>query len=214
MLYAVTWENAHLFGDILPKILKLRYVSFKERQDYNCFELNRMEFDRYDTPGTTYITSCDDYGNVIGVARLNSTERPYMLKEVWGNQIKYDLPENSHIWEGSRLAVDKNQFPADRDRVIGELVAGYAEYCSHWGISGIVGTMPHIIWKRVFDRNGWSAQYISEPLVFGRGEPESIPGLLPFSQEVLENIYKKIGKRGPLLRYEPIQYFHQQREYA
>lgn len=214
MLYAVNWENAHLFGDIIPKILRLRYICFKQRQDYHCFTLREMEFDRYDTPGTVYITSCDGHCNVVGVARLNTTERPYMLKEVWGNQIESELPENETFWEGSRFAVDKDQPVADRNRIIGELVAGYAEYCSQWGISGIYGTMPHIIWKRVFDRNGWPVKYISQPLVFDKGEPESIPGLLQFNEKTLANIYAKIGRAGPLLHYEPVIHRQHLRESA
>ena len=83
MLYAVNIENAHHFGDALPQIFRLRYRQFKERQNYAVPVFKDMEYDSYDTPATVYLVWLDRDNRVCGTSRLNSTDRPHMLGDIW-----------------------------------------------------------------------------------------------------------------------------------
>ena len=61
----------------------VRYRQFKERQSYEVPVYNGMEYDRYDTLATVHLVWLDEAKIVRGCSRLNPTDRPYMLKDLW-----------------------------------------------------------------------------------------------------------------------------------
>ena len=129
MLHAITIENAHRFGDVMPQLLRLRYRQFKERQSYNVRVHKNMEFDQYDTPETVYLVRVDDQNQVCGTSRLNPTSSPYMLKDIWPHMIEgHELPNTHDVWEGTRICIDKARPGHLRERIKWEIVLGYVTH--------------------------------------------------------------------------------------
>src|SRR4051812_6415839 len=111
MIVAVSIENAHLFGDVIPSIYRLRYHGFKQRQNYDVPCYKGMEYDTYDTPATTYIAWRDEENIVRGCVRLVPTTRPYMVEHLWPLAVTGALPRTPDVWEASRMCIDKSLLP-------------------------------------------------------------------------------------------------------
>lgn len=135
MIDAVTVETAHLFGDALPALHRLRHKIFVERQGYQVPTYRGMEWDAFDTPAAVYLMWRDDLDQVRAIARLIPTTFPYMIKELWPDLVEGDnLPSRPDIWEVTRLGVDRSLTPAVRRRVFGQLVCGCGEFGKDNGV--------------------------------------------------------------------------------
>ncbi len=169
MLYVVNTENAHEHGDVMPQIYRLRYRQFKERQSYDVPVYKNMEYDQYDTVATVYLAWLDDSGILRGCSRLNPTDRPYMLQDLWPHMVNGPLPRSCSVWEGTRICIEK-ALPAElRERIKIEMVLGYLEFGLDNRIEKYIGVMQNFIWKRVFVHSGWDIQYLgSECLIDGQ----------------------------------------------
>ncbi len=203
MLYAITIENAHNFGDALPQIFRLRYRQFKERQNYAVPAFKEMEYDQYDTPATVYLAALDEQGRVRGTSRLNSTERPHMLSELWPEMVEYaPLPRSPDIWEGTRICIDKSLPAPAREQIKWEIVIGYLEFGLHYGINKYVGIMQNLIWHKVFIQSGWGAEYLGgERLVDGI---KTRAGQVHVSEQALQRVREKTGIAYRVLQNLPV----------
>jgi len=198
MLYAVTIENAHRFGDVLPQLLRLRYKQFRERQGYDVRVFKDMEFDQYDTPETVYLVRLDEKRRVQGTSRLNSTLSPYMLKDIWPHLVEgHALPCAADVWEGTRICIDKALPGAARERIKWEIVLGYLEFGLAGGITRYIGIMQSFIWLRVFIQSGWGAEFLGpEHLIDGI---KTRAGQVHVSREALRRVREKTGIFEPVL---------------
>lgn len=159
MILCVDYETAHFFGGVLPAQAKLRYQTIVERQQWEIHTFNGCEYDQYDTPATTYLMWLDEDKQVKAVSRLNPTDRPYMLKDIWPELVtKYPMPASPKIWESSRMCIDKNLSPVMRKRIVSELVLAHYEYCTMFSIERVLGVMPPFIFKTVWQRSGTSME--------------------------------------------------------
>lgn len=155
MILCVTFENAHLYGSALASQYRLRHRCFIERQDYNVFSYNHMEYDQYDNPSSVYLVYQDDNGQALGVSRLTPVRHRSMLKDLQPDMVeKKGIFSDPYAWEGTRFCVEKELDPALRDKIVKELVMAYYEFGLEHGVSKIIGMMPTFIWKRVLQQNG------------------------------------------------------------
>ena len=111
-------------------MFELRFRAVIERQDWDMPTWQRMEYDEFDNPATTYFVWRDEDDVVRGCSRLYPTDRPYMLKKVFSFLVTDgQLPESDmSIWEGSRICVEKDLPAPLRKRIIYELSVAYMEY--------------------------------------------------------------------------------------
>ena len=150
MIHGFSLETAHLLGDALPAMHRLRHKVFVERQRYDVPTYNGMEWDQFDTPAAIYLLWRDAEGEPRAVARLLPTTRRYMIEELWRDLIDSGgIPCQSNIWEATRFGVDRDLDAAQRKRALGELVCGCLEYGLQNGITEYLSVMPLHIIKRV-----------------------------------------------------------------
>lgn len=198
MLYAINIENAHKYGDVLAQLYKLRFRQFKERQSYNIPVYKDMEYDQYDTLATVHLVWIDDDGIVRGCSRLNPTNRPYMLKDLWPEMADAPLPEAANIWEGTRICIEKGLPGELRERIKWEIVLGYMEFGLQNNIDKYIGVMMNFIWRRVFIQAGWEPTYLgSERLIDGL---KTRAGMIQMSQEIHTKIKEKTGLHYKVLK--------------
>lgn len=168
MIDAFTVETAHLLGDALPALHRLRHKIFVERQGYRVPTYRGMEWDAFDTPAAVYMMWRDDLNKVRAIARLIPTTFPYMIKELWPHLISgHTLPSRSDAWEVSRLGVDRSLVPAVRRRVLGELMCGCGEFAKRFGIEEYyLVTHPRVVAN--IEANGCSTRPLGPPQTIDR----------------------------------------------
>lgn len=191
MILAVTIENAHLYGDIIPSMYKLRHQGFKERQNYDVPSYRGMEYDAYDNPGTRYLVWRDENNVVRGCARLFPTALPYMIEEIWPELLgNMPAPKEWDIWESSRLCIDKSLSPKLRKQIQVEILCALQEFGLYYDIKWMLGVMTPPIWKVVFERSGWPISYLSEPVEIAPKEI-IVGGKMPISWDILRKLKQK-----------------------
>lgn len=202
MIIATSIENAHLYGDILPSIYRLRHQGFKQRQSYDVPDYKGMEYDMYDTPATTYLAWRDEHGIVRGCTRLFPTTRPYMIEEIWPDSVCYtDLPKSENIWEASRFCIDKTVQPELRKKIHGELLCAFQEFGLVQKIDWMIGVMTPPIWRFVFERAGWPIEYLGDKVKLNHKE-EIMTGKMEISRSILSDIRQKFGIHHSILAHE------------
>lgn len=197
MLTAVQIANAHLHGDVLPQLHRLRFRQFRERQSYAVPVYDGMEYDQYDTLATVYLVWRDDAGIVRGCSRLNPTDRPYMLRDLWPDMAEAGLPDSPAVWEGTRICIEKD-LPAEvRERIKWSIVLGYLEFGLANGIERFIGVMQTFIWRRVFIEAGWQPEYLgAERLIDGA---KTRAGQVHVSAAALAAVRARTGITAPVL---------------
>jgi acyl homoserine lactone synthase len=203
MIDCVTIKSAHLFrGNPIASMFELRFRSVIERQKWDVPHWNRMEYDDFDNPSTTYFVWRDHVDIVRGCARLCPTDRPYMLKKAFSHLVTNDtLPENDPtIWEGSRLCVEAG-LPSDQHkRIIHELSVAYMEYGLANGIRKIIGVMLPAYWRSVYKASGWDPFFYGEVTTLATGERVRAGGLV-VSEEMMLKVRQTTGIYETILGY-------------
>jgi acyl homoserine lactone synthase len=193
MILSVSIENAHLYGDIIPSIYRLRHHGFKERQSYNVPSYNGMEYDAYDTPATHYIAWRDESNVVRGCARLFPTTQPYMIEHLWPQSVAHEaLPRHPRIWEASRMCIDKSLPPQRRRLIHGMILCGLLEFGLARDIDWMIGVMALPIWRSVFIRAGWPIEFLGPPVVLGPRE-SIYAGKMNISEHILTSVREKFA---------------------
>lgn len=198
MLYAVNIENAHEYGNVLSQLHRLRYRQFRERQSYNVPVYKNMEYDQYDTLATVHLAYIDRYGIVRGCSRLNPTNRPYMLQDLWPHMVEGPLPASPQIWEGTRICIEKDLPGEQRERVKWSIILGYLEFALANNIEKYIGVMQNFIWRRVFIQSGWGAEYLGEELLIDGIKTRA--GEVIVTPEALERVRATTGIHEPVLQ--------------
>jgi len=189
---AITWENAHKFGEAWASHHQLRYRMFVARQRWNVPHYRQMEYDEFDTPAATYILVVDDHNRSLGTARLIPTTRPYMVEALWPHLVRGDeLPHSSAIWEASRFGCDRDLTAANRRRVIAQLIHGCQEFGIQNGINRYLGVMPVWVFQHVIAAHGCPVTPLGPRSELNGHEIEA--AYIGVSPSVLETVRRHAG---------------------
>jgi acyl homoserine lactone synthase len=202
MIECVTLSTLHHFhGNPIHAQHVLRHESIVDRQNWDVPAVRGMEYDTYDNPAAYYLVKRDTDGKALGCSRLYPTDRPYMLQEAFPHLVtKAAIPQSPHVWEGSRFCVDSNLPPAQRQRIVQEIVVGYLEFALAKDIHSIIGVMFPAYWRNIFIRSGWNVAWLGEIHRSAEGH-KMIAGDLRITLAVLENVRKTVGLHQPILSY-------------
>jgi N-acyl-L-homoserine lactone synthetase len=192
MIDLITYENAHLYGAVLPSIHRLRYREFVERLDYDVPVYNKMEYDQYDNFAAVQLVWLDEDGEVQGTVRLSPTDRPYMIKDLWPQIVETrELPESPMIWEATRMCIERSYPKEKRDRIHAELLCAMQEFAISRNLTGYIGVAPPGLWKFTFLRYHWPIQFLGETHIIDSKE-KIRAGWMDVSEEIL-NAIKRIS---------------------
>lgn len=166
MIHAICIENAHLYGEALPSIHKLRKKRFVDEQKWEIPTFKDMEYDAYDNPATTYFAYLNNDNKALGIVRIYPTDRPYMIKDVWPELIRdVPMPNSKNIYEGSRFVIDGSLDKNAKKHIKHELVCAMLEYGLTNEIKEYVGVMPDNFWQSVFVKSGWKVKRLGPTIV-------------------------------------------------
>ncbi len=213
MIECVNLENNHLYsGNPLCAQHKLRFQSIIKRQKWDVPYIKNMEYDSYDNPAAQYLVKRNLNGEAVGVSRLCSTERPYMLEEHFPYLItKKPLPKSNAIWETTRFCVAAHLPPRERKSVLHRLVVAHLEFALQNNIEQIVAVTYPVFWKNIFINSGWNAEWLGDVHKSAEGF-KMIAGALKVSEKTLRNVRNVTGIHHEVLNFkttEETTYQHQ-----
>lgn len=200
MIDCVSIATSHHFtGNLVREQHRLRYaeVIVKERWR-GLYAINDLEFDRYDTVATEYFVSRDQAGSVVGVIRSNPTTIPYMLKERFPFLIDGSLPRESHIFETSRLVVDRTTLttPAERAVVVNKLLVALMERGLQRKLSEYIGFMIPKIWDCTFRRIGWEPEWLGPEVGLLQSDHTVRAARIAVDRSIHEHLKRSTGLSG------------------
>lgn len=193
MLKILSYKTISKNADLFFSQFQLRNREYLERQRYDVKFYDGMEFDEYDNLSTQYIVYTEDNKNVLGLSRFTPIETGCMLKDHFPELVgDHSIFSNSNIWEGTRCTID-SRLPAElRRKICIELACGYVEFGLLVGADKIIGVMPTLILRSVFERNGISLDRLGEPHVIGSHKKVQAASIR-ISQHHLENVERLHG---------------------
>ncbi len=168
MLSIISYKSISTSADLFFGQHRLRHQEFIERQSYSVKVFDGMEFDEYDTLASLYLVYSEDGKRVLGCSRLTPIHLGCMLKDHFPYLV--DDPSvysTTNTWEGTRFCID-SALPADqRLHILRHISVGYLECALHFGWERIIGLMPTLILRSVFERNGVALGRLGQPHAIG-----------------------------------------------
>ncbi len=198
----VTIATNHLFsGNPIAAQHRLHYRTIIERQSWSVPQYERMEYDQYDNPATTYLVWRDEAGEARGVSRLYPTDRPFMLQEHFSHMVTNEsLSCGADVLEGSRFCIDHTLESKQRERVARELILAYLEFGLDHSIARIIGLMYPIYWRNLFIKAGWQPFWLGEATATDDGKRARAGGVI-ISQANLDTVRNNTGISERVIAY-------------
>lgn len=155
MLKVISYKDISRHACLFYNQFQLRHREFIDRQNYAVKSIDGMEFDEYDTLASVYLVYSEDGRTVLGCSRLTPVTYGCMLADHFPNLVDdKSVFQAENIWEGTRFCVDSRLPPDQRMAISRQICAGYIEFGLAKGIDRIIGLMPTLILRSVFERAG------------------------------------------------------------
>ncbi|KRC69211.1 N-acylhomoserine lactone synthase [Achromobacter sp. Root83] len=157
-------RSNRLANGVVRALARYRHRIFIDRLGWNLTGQHGLELDQFDNEETIYAVVRNSQGEVVGSARLLTTERPYLLSEIFPQLMGGIAPPcDPHVWELSRFAATDISITRDkansqfRASVVVELLdAVFAEAARH-GVQRIITVSPMGV-ERLLRRYGFEVQ--------------------------------------------------------
>jgi acyl homoserine lactone synthase len=125
------------------------------RQHYEAKTFDGMEFDSYDNLTSNYLVFSEDEKTVLGASRLTPVGFGCMLADHFPGLVDDHMIFTDHrVWESTRFVVDSNLSAAERLNISRHMVCGNIEFGLANGVTQIIGLMPTLILRSVFENAG------------------------------------------------------------
>jgi N-acyl-L-homoserine lactone synthetase len=165
----LSFENLHIHGDLLVKLLKARRQCFIVQNNWDLPEAEGMEYDQYDTPASRWIAVHEE-GEILAGIRLTPTTakcgmysymirdaQKGMLESIPSNLLDFQAPVDPDIWESSRVFISHKVPASRRTRVQAQLMNQLIETARELGAKKVLGLVP-AVWSRWIGRLGLVAE--------------------------------------------------------
>ncbi|MDO5614531.1 MAG: acyl-homoserine-lactone synthase [Paracoccus sp. (in: a-proteobacteria)] len=191
----------------MASIFRLRKRVFADGLNWDVPVHGDQEYDDYDRAGASYLVWCsDDRETLYGVVRLMTTDGPTLLHDVfWATHDRDDGLIGDHIWEGTRMCVDKAMIARDHPdvdcgRAFSLLLIALCEAALACGIDRLVSNFEPVM-ARIYQRAGVRMQMHGRADGYGR-RPVCCASF-EVSSRVLHQMRARIGISLPLLMPQP-----------
>ncbi|MDC7693529.1 acyl-homoserine-lactone synthase [Asticcacaulis sp. DXS10W] len=195
MLKLISYKDISTHSDLFFNQFQLRHREFIERQSYAVKSIDGMEFDEYDSLAAQYLVFTEDGRTVLGCSRLTPIDLGCMLADHFPDLVEdKSIFTAPRVWEGTRFCID-SRLPSERRRLICQsLAVGYIEFGLAHGVDQIIGLMPTLILRSVFERAGLTLDRLGSPRAIGahaRIQAAAIP-IRPWQRD---RVYEATGLR-------------------
>lgn len=178
---------------LLADMFRHRYQIFVEEKGWDLKSYNGLEFDNYDTAETLYLVEFEKQGYIGASMRLNATDRPCMLSDIFSEMCEREMPKGKDVWELTRGAVSSN---LRRSGIYGRVICGMVEAALLWGAKTGVGIFSvEYLMKQM--RFGLDAKPLGQPRMM-EGEP-NVAAEIAFNRETLERLRASFKITAPVI---------------
>lgn len=157
-------------AEMLRRVGRYRHRVFVDRLGWALEARSGLEFDQFDRDDTLHLIALRDDGELIGIARLLPTDRPYLMAEVFPQLHAHAaMPCSPEVWELSRFAtVDLDLADGGPVRPFGSAVAPallrHAMCCAAaHGVKRLISVSPIGV-ERILAHLGFAACRAAEPV--------------------------------------------------
>lgn len=198
MLSAISYKTIAQTPSLFLGQHALRHQEFISRQGYEVRTVDGMEFDEYDTLVSHYLVYSEDGRRVLGCSRLTPITYGCMLRDHFPTLVDdHRLFDNDATWEGTRFCIDSSLPAGTRLRILQAISVGYLEFALHHGIKTIIGLMPTLILRSVFERQGIRLERLGQPRPIG-DHPKIQAAAIPVSEAQYIHACRTTGCASPL----------------
>jgi acyl-homoserine lactone synthase len=92
----------------LTAMFRQRHDVFIKEKGWKLNSHNGLEFDQYDTAETIYLMEFDPQGEIVASMRMNRTDGPYMLADIFGEVCESPIPRGPDVLELTRGALSSS----------------------------------------------------------------------------------------------------------
>lgn len=162
--------------EVFEGIARYRHQVFVQPLGWALPSQVGLELDQFDRADTVYLAAREPGGRLVGTARLLSTDRPYLLGEVFPALMGgLPLPRGADVWELSRFAA--MDFDATRSHPMHQFSAPISAQLLHEamhlaaqrGVRRLISVSPLGV-ERLLRRLGFAAHRAAPPVLVG-GQP-------------------------------------------
>ncbi|OYW82958.1 MAG: autoinducer synthesis protein [Asticcacaulis sp. 32-58-5] len=204
MLKIISYKEISTHSDLFFSQFQLRHREFIERQSYEVKSLDGMEFDQYDTLASQYIVYSEDGRTVLGCSRLTPIDFGCMLADHFPHLVDdkavFSAPR---IWEGTRFCIDSRLPPDKRRSICQHIAAAYIEFGLAGNIDQIIGLMPTLILRTVFERSGITLEKLGAPHAIG-AHARIQAATIPIRTWQLDRVREVTGLGGVIASLAPL----------
>ena len=177
----------------LAAMFRQRHDVFIKEKGWNLKSYNGLEFDQYDTSDTIYLMEFDQRGTIVASMRMNRTDGPYMLADIFGEVCDGPIPRGIDVWELTRGALSKS---LRKSGYWGRMQCAMLEAALLWGAKKATGffTVDHIM-KQM--RVGLDIKPLGAPRIV-EGEA-NVAAEFPFNPLTLERLRASYRIDGPVI---------------
>jgi len=195
MVHVVVGATNPNCREMLAKMFRQRYDVFIKEKGWDLKSYNGLEFDDYDTAETVYLMQFDGRDNIIASMRMNPTDGPYMLADIFAEVCEVPIPRGRDVWELTRGALSKN---LRKSGTWGRMQCAMLESAILWGATKATGffTVDHIM-KQM--RVGLDVKPLGSPRIVD-GEA-NVAAEFPFNTQTLERLRESYGISGPAIEH-------------
>ena len=139
MFKIITPENRGQHPDLIHAMHEMRYRIVVGEWGWHIPGIREgYDKDQFDTDATVYVLVLSESGEVRACSRLNPTDRPHMLSELFADYCDLQpYPVGPDVWECSRFVTDRSRMadPVDDFRTRCRLGLGLTVWCLDHGVS-------------------------------------------------------------------------------
>ncbi|BEV12049.1 GNAT family N-acetyltransferase [Asticcacaulis sp. DW145] len=195
MLKLISYKDISTHSDLFFSQFQLRHREFIERQSYAVKSIDGMEFDEYDSLAAQYLVFTEDGRTVLGCSRLTPIDLGCMLADHFPDLVEdKSIFTAPRVWEGTRFCID-SRLPSEMRRLICQsLAVGYIEFGLAHGVDQIIGLMPTLILRSVFERAGLTLHRLGSPRAIGT-HARIQAAAIPIRSWQRDRVYEATGLR-------------------
>src|SRR5262245_53010123 len=192
--------------ELLMAMFRQRHDVFVKEKGWKLKTYNGLEVDQYDTAETIYLMDFDHEGTIVASMRMNKTDGPYMLADIFRDACEGPIPRGADVWELTRGALSST---LRKSGYWGRMQCAMLESALLWGAKRATGffSVDHIM-KQM--RVGLDIKPLGQPrLVDGEA---TVAAEFPFNSETLERLRASYRIERPVI--EQIHLMPQQNKVA
>lgn len=201
MIHFVTEQNRELYTEALDDMFRMRYRAAVEEMGWRIdIDSEGRDIDEFDYPDTIYALYFNPDGSVGACGRLNPSNRPHLLSEVFPDMCAEGVPRDETVFEYSRYLVErKGKTQKEFMKAWMLITQAINEFCLQNGIDSVTW----LARKRLYGLSTylWQTKPLGLPKYYEDDQKEYIAAISRMDESGLERVQKYSKTYEPVASY-------------